>query len=163
MRKLFVLVMVLIVVSCVLQIVRCEDAVEEAWIICNPESCVIMREKASRKSCTAGYLYVGDKIETDGKVRNGFLHLVNVSNEIYDGWVNTGYVTYFEPETCKKSMEVIRGKTAARSCVKGDVKKRLKKGTIVTVYAFSEEWSVTSAGYIMTKFLEDVDEKGERE
>jgi len=130
------------------------DEPEQMWVLCNPESYVVIRETPSRNGTLGGYLYMGDAVWTDGATKGKWIHLVDLSTEQGDGWVSKGYLDYSEPQLINMPAKILKSQTRARGCIDGEVKRRLKKGTMVTVYAENLKWSVTSVGYIKTDLLE---------
>ena len=69
-----------------------ETVPEERWAICQPDSYLNIREKPKKTANIGGWLYLGDRVETDGKMQNGYLHIVNASTESGDGWVAARYL-----------------------------------------------------------------------
>ena len=94
-----------VVLSCVVYSVASADS--DGWIMC--DSYVNVRETPGKNGNELGRLDAGDKIRTDDKVRNGFLHIIDAGTETGDGWVYAGYVVYDEPENAGCQM-VITGK-----------------------------------------------------
>ena len=93
-------------------------------------------------------------IRTDGKTRNGFLHIYGVT-EYGEGWVHTGYVVDDAPiiETCYATVAAT-GRVKARRYIGGKRSSWVSVCTDVRVFARSEEWAVTSKGYIPMRYLE---------
>ncbi|MBQ9251594.1 MAG: SH3 domain-containing protein [Clostridia bacterium] len=127
---------------------------EQMWVLCNPESYVCIREAPKKNAHVGGYLYFGDSVETDGLTKGDWIHVVNASVELGEGWVHKGYLGWSEPQEINLPAKVLKKQTRARGCIEGQVKNTLKKGTVVTVYAENLQWSVTSVGYIKTELLE---------
>ena len=96
----------------------------------------------------------GDRIEIDGKTKDGFAHIVSPM----DGWVWAGNVVFSEPEQVNRTAYVTAKKrVACRRWVDGpkvDSKPYLISGSEVRVYWQSADWAVTSRGYIKTEWLE---------
>ena len=134
------------------------EGAETMYVLCKPESYVCVREFPKKGAPVTGYLYLGDDVEPDGKVRNGYRHIVNLSTEAGEGWVHDGYLDYSETQKVEKTVRVAKGQTRVRSRIDGEVLRRLKKGTVLTVSAESAEWSITSVGYIRTELLTEVDD-----
>jgi len=125
----------------------------DCWVLCQPGDYVNIRRSASKRSEITGYATSGMKFETDWVEKNGFIHLVGVT-EYGDGWIHKGYVVFYEPEEADREMVITgKGRVAARKTIDGDRRKWLKPGDRVTVYRISDEWAVTSAGFIRTDFL----------
>lgn len=127
----------------------------EMWVVCGPESWVNIRERANRHSPEAGQLYLGDRVKTDGIRRNGFVHIVDASNESGEGWVNAGYLIADEPQMeTDRALIIGKSRVAVRKTPGGERIRWAQPGEELTVYAWCNEWSVTSAGFVMTKYLE---------
>ena len=123
------------------------------WVLCQPDSYVNVRSKPSRKSQVEGYAYCGDGFETDGKTKNGFLH-VYASTESGEGWISNGYVVYEEPTAVNETWIVeSKGRLAARMTVNGKRRKWLKPGAKIVVY-YVAEWAVTSEGFVRPEYIE---------
>ena len=127
----------------------------DAWVICQPDSYVNVREAPRKTGMEAGRLDAGDRVRTDGKEKNGYLHIIDAGTEKGDGWVHTGFIVYDEPRRTTERM-VIGGKArvACRKSVGGKRKAWAKPGSFVTVYWISDEWAVTNRGFIATRWLE---------
>lgn len=129
---------------------------QECWILCQPDSWVYARMNPKKKSMELGRLECGDMVYTDGKTKNGFLHVYGLSFELDEGWVHKGYVVYDKPfvprfqETQVKS----NGRVSARKTINGKRRCWVKDGQSIKVYMVSAEWCVTNKGFIKTKFIE---------
>ena len=133
---------------------RGEDDIE-CWILCQPDSYVNIRLNPKKKSIEVGRLECGDPIFTDGKTKNGFLHVYGFTFEVGEGWVHKGYVVYDEPFKPVQYDTTVNsnGRVAARRTINGQRRCWLKDGQAIKVYMASEEWSVTNKGFVKTKFL----------
>jgi hypothetical protein len=124
------------------------------FIICDPESHVNAHLGAKKASSVVGQFYCGDELDTDGVIKNGFLHLLSSPFENGECWVYAGYVCEYDPVVMKIQTEVIgSGKVQARRYVNGKRLRWLKPGAKVTVYARADDWCVTNKGYIKTEYL----------
>lgn len=125
---------------------------ETVYILCQPDSFVNVRVFPKRGADVAGRLELGDTVETDGTTRNGFLRVYGF--EAGEAWVNAGFVSR-EPVTVETvTGEVIsNGRVAARRAVNGTRRKWLYNGEKVTIYAFSDGWSITNRGFVQTRFI----------
>ena len=129
---------------------------EEAWVLCNPESYVILRAGPNKNRFEVGSAVCGTKMETEGKVKNGYLYVYDLAAEEDHGWVSTRYVVYDEPQEVMKEMTIVsQGRVAIRKWIKGKIVKWVKNGDKIKVLWTSNEWSITNKGYIMTKFLSE--------
>ena len=154
---ILVLIFVLIIFALLFSLtkVSAENEYKDAYIICQPDSVVVIREAPRKTALASGELLVGDVIHLDGKKRNGYYHCVNMANETGDGWVACNYIIFDEPIHIDREATVIsKGRLAARNTINGKVKKWLKPYSTLKVYYLTEEWCVTDKGYVKTKYLE---------
>ena len=132
--------------------VHAETVYATGYILC--KDYLLIREWASRKAPEIGQLDPGDSIEIDGKTKDGFAHIVSPM----DGWVWAGNIVFSPVEEIGRSAYVTAKKRlAARRWVDGpQVEGRpwLISGSEVTVYWMSDEWAVTSRGYLRSEWLE---------
>ena len=147
-------VMLTIIVTLLTSPAYAEDELTyECWVLCQPEDYVNIRATASRHGEVCGYATSGMRFETDWVEKNGFLHLVGVT-EYGEGWVSEGYVVFTEPKAVDRQMTITgKGRVAARKTIEGQRRKWLKPGETVTVYMMDSEWAVTSAGLVQSRFL----------
>ena len=151
MKRLIAFLLVLAAFAAVLP-ASAEESV--LFIICNPKTYVCVRNSPKKGHNEGGQLDCGDYVLTDGVIKNGFVHVLGIT-ENGDGWVHRGHLVPDPPviETvkmmCSSNWDVI-----CRRWVKGRKVGKLRTGDTVTVYARSEEWAVTNKGYVMTKYLE---------
>lgn len=131
---------------------RAEDSTTTAWALC--KSYINIRLWPSKEATAVGFLDPCDSVEVDGRTKNGFAHIV----EPLDGWVYAGYLTFSEPkEIGQKYTVVARRRVAARRWVDGPqmgTKPWLINGSEVTVLYMSEDWALTSRGYVKSEWLE---------
>ena len=127
---------------------------EERWALCQPDSYLNIREEPKKGANICGWLYLGDRVETDGKVKNGYLHIIRASTETGDGWVAARYLMEIPPkvQTVTGTIES-KSRVAARSQPGGKRNRWMKPGDKVTVYAFGSEWTVTDRGFIRSEFV----------
>ena len=129
-----------------------ETEMETVYVLCNPDSYVNIREKPSKRSHQAGFAYCGDDFRTDGRTRNGFLH-VYAGTETGDGWISTGFIVYVKPEEVNETWIVdSNGRVAARSTIRGKRSRWLKKGKEVHVY-YVAEVAVTNFGFVDAEYV----------
>jgi len=157
-----ILIIILIIITIAINIycltAKGEEEIIEGWIMCQPDSCVNIRMKPKKSSIAFGELYLCEKIYTDKKVINGYLHCVNVPAEVTEGWVSKAYVVFDEPHKPRHQLRNIiveQGRVAARRTISGKVRTWLYSGDMLYVYAISEEWCVTSAGFVKTEFIDN--------
>ena len=133
---------------------------QTAWVMCQPTSEVYLRRFASKRAEVEAMLTVGTAVEWDGKKSGRWYHVIYPC-EAGEGWIRGDYLSFTEPEIFEngKIFETNRGKVLARYSIKGNVRKKLKKERRVVVFVYAEEWCVTSEGYIMTKFLTEVEDE----
>ena len=153
MHKVALAVLILMVVG-LCYYAGAEDEVK--YILCNPrmDNHVAIRLSPKKSSEEIGRLDCGDSFWTDGKTRNGYLHVFGMT-EYGEGWVHKGYVVDDKPiiERCMATVTA-KGRVKARRYIGGKRNCWLDVCDDVRVYARSEEWAVTSRGYVMTKYLE---------
>ena len=152
MRKVICLACILTVIS------GCFTALAEDYrifILCNPKTCVNVRNSAKKGSEIVGWLDFGDWVETDGKKENGFIHVYGIG-EYGEGWVFAGYVVEDQPEKTDKVYASIgaSGRVMSYRWINGRKNGWLKVCEEVKILGLSEEWAVTDKGYIRTKYLE---------
>lgn len=125
------------------------------YVLCNPDNYVNIRETPSKKGCLGGRAYCGDGFETDGIVRNGFVH-VYCATEMGEGWISKGFIAWCKPEEVNETWIVdSNGRVAARSTIGGKRNKWLKNGKEVTVY-YVAEVAVTNYGFVDAEYLSPV-------
>lgn len=130
------------------------DGLITAYVLCQPDDYINVRINPSKHSDVVGYAEVADPITTDGKIQNGYLQCFGIG-ENGTGWIHTGYIVYDEPvEVNRMGCSVSRCKLAARKYIGGKVRKWLKNLDEFMVYWMSDEWCVTSRGFIKTEFVE---------
>lgn len=153
MHKVITVIIILLIVSAC-YLAGAEE--KTMFVLCDPkpENRLCVRRFPKKGAEETGYLTCGDKILTDGKTRNGFVHILGVTED-GEGWVHKGYLVEDKPviEECRASIAA-NGRVKARRYIGGSKASWLDVLTEVTVYALSEEWAVTSRGYIRTEFLE---------
>ena len=132
----------------------------ERWvfILCQPDSWVNAREKPQKSGDSIGRLECGQKILTDGRERNGYLHCIRLSFEISEGWVSKGYIVSDEPQA-RNQLATVRagGRVACRRGVNGSRKGWVRPGAVVKITASSSEWAVTNKGFIRREYLDEGD------
>lgn len=151
MRKLLA-----IIILTLFTITAIAEAPTEAWVMCNLKSEVIVRTKPDISGDETARVYPGDRVELDGGKKKNWFHVL-LNCESGEGWIRGDHLSFTEPVVYEegKAYKTTRGKLSARKSINGEIVKRIKKaGTQVTVYMISEDWAVTSAGYIKSEFLE---------
>lgn len=152
----------LVVVGCVLVVALwlcCAAGAEEysVWVLCQPDSFVYVREFPKRGADCAGYGYLGDRLTTDGRTKNGYLHIIGFE---CGGWIHKGFVTDCPVIVREYDAEIVsKGRVACRRYIGGTRRRWLKKGETVTVYASADDWSITSQGFVMSQFLREIQEQ----
>ena len=157
MRKLgFAIAVIFIILAAIFLSMSIARSEETRFILCNPkpENHVAIRRSPRKGAEETGRLYCGDDILTDGKTKNGYLHILGMT-EYGDGWVHLGYVVDDQPviESCMATIAA-SGRVMSWKRIGKQKNGWLDVCTDVKVYARSDEWAVTSKGYIRTKFLE---------
>ena len=125
------------------------------WVLCRDDTYVCVREKPRKTSDAFGGALNCSMLKTDGKEKNGFLHVVDVAAEASTGWISKQYIVYDPPEKMsQKALVVSNGRLAARKGINGKIRKWLKPMTEVTIQYWSSEWCLTNYGYVQTEYLE---------
>lgn len=129
------------------------DNITEGYILC--DDFVYIRRHPNNKDEPLGRFETGDMVYLDGRKRNGYLHCIDLSLEMCEGWVSKRYIVYDKPiKVNQRATIVSKGRLAARKNVNGKRTRWLKPLASVMVYWWSDEWCVTDCGYLMTKYLE---------
>ena len=155
MRKLICIVLILAVICPIWA-----GADEEGYfILCRPGSVVNVRSNPRKTASVIAWVEFGRFVHTDGKTRNGFVHVVDLAAEETEGWISAGYLVYDRPRDETYTAQIVsNGNVIVRSCVDGKRVRVMRNGQTVTVYARSNEWAVTNRGYIRCDWLEGVEE-----
>ena len=144
------------IILLLLVICQLAGAEETRFILCNPkpENHVAIRRSPRKGAEETGRLDCGDPIITDGKIKNGYLHILGMTED-GEGWVHTGYVVDDKPvvDRCMATVAA-RGRVMARRFIGGKRTEWLAVCSDVRVFAMSVEWAVTNRGYVRTEFLE---------
>lgn len=127
------------------------------FILCRPGSVVNVRNRPDKAASVTAWVECGQQIKTDGKERNGYVHFVGLASEEPDGWICEGYIVDEQPRIETYRAEVYDGNVIARKWVAGKRLRVLREGQIVTVYAQTHMWAVTSKGFVMCDWLKEVE------
>lgn len=127
---------------------------DTGYILCQPNSFVNARLFPVRGAEVAGRLELGDDVETEWVRRNGFVQIF--AFEAGEVWVHSGFITE-HPVTVEtfETAIVSSGRVACRRSIKGTRRKWLEDGEEIIVYGRADDWSVTSKGFVQTKFIGD--------
>ena len=128
---------------------------DEYYILCSTKTEINVRFAAKRASEKMGYLQCGDKVDFDGKKKNGFAFCTDLNTESGEGWVYAGYLVPDKPIKCDGSLVTVtaNGRVACRQYVNGKRQGWVYDGQTVKVYAYSSEWASTNKGFIKTEYL----------
>ena len=126
----------------------------DMFVICAPGSYVNIRSSPSKGGDEAGRLDCGDSVTTDGKERNGYIHVLGMT-DYGDGCVYKGYLVPDRPRigTCKASIAA-SGRVACYQYANGKRTGWIKNGADLKVYVISDEWAVTNKGFVRCRHLE---------
>lgn len=153
-----ILILVLLIVSMVFIVEGVsigEELYSEAYVICQPNDFVNVRERPSSRSEVVGRYETGDKVFLDGREKGGFSHIVHTGLETEDAWICTAYLVDDKPEWLNQSATVVsKGRLAARKNIDGKRRCWLRNGDGIKVYWFSNEWCVTDKGFVRTDFID---------
>ena len=154
--------LMILIVAMIIVMARAEAGyTSSAWVICKPGGLVHVRSKPG--GSVQGSVMPGREILTDGKVRNGWVHVVDLGAEDPEGWIHVGYIVTDEPEELMGAPATVtgEGRVACRESAGGSrIKGKagwIQPGETVQVFYLSEEWAVTNRGFVMTKYLERAD------
>ena len=129
-------------------------AADPVYVLCQPDSWVNVRLFPRKGSTEIGRVELGQELETDGVRKNGFLHLINLAFESDDGWISAGFVTFCPVRVYTTCGQInARGRVACRRSINGTRRRWLKDGQNLTIYAWSDDWSITNQGFIQTRFI----------
>ena len=135
---------------------RAAEKETTCWIMMKPDDWVILRMYASKKAREVGRLEAGDSFTTDGKTKNGFLHVLDRGE--CDCWVYAGYVVFEEPtEIMEQYIVCSNSRVACRRWMDGELVARHPwaiNGSEMTVYYIADDCACTSRGYIKAEYLE---------
>ena len=146
--------------SAFMSLANADPITEQVWVLCEPKGTVNLR--SSPGGPVFGGTTCGSELWTDNKQRNGYLHVLELAAEEETGWISARYIVYDQPEEINTEMLIESdGRVAARKWIGGKIIKWMNPGDTVFVYWRSDEWSVTNRGYIMTEYLEWVDDQTE--
>ena len=135
-----------------------EELTYQCWVLCEPESDVLIRTGAGKRYSVCGSAMCGQLLWTDWKEKNGWLHIVDLKNETGEGWIYEGYVVFEEPDAVDKNMQVTGcRRVACRRWIDGKRKGWAKSGSSVFVYVITSEWAVTNKGYIQSDYLKNIE------
>ena len=127
------------------------------YVLCRPNDYVNVRSLPTTKGDLAGILDCGDCVETTGvtkKDKNGrtWYEVCGFEGE---AWVCAMYLQNSKIEIGKCTGYVASlGRTALRRSPNGKRIKWLKNGAEVTILAMSEEWALTTGGYVKRECLD---------
>ena len=130
---------------------------DRMYVLCRPDDYVHVRNLPSTKGELVGILDCGDWVETDMETKKDnkgrlWIHVYGFEG---DAWVCAMYLqnTPIEIGKCYGCISAL-GKTALRRSPNGKCIKWLKNGTEVTILAMSDEWVLTTRGYIKRECLD---------
>ena len=156
-RAVLKIVLLFVILAAIGAMVACliETAFgDELYVICKPGTEVYARISPRMGAEVVGHYDCGDRIETDGIERNGFIHAVDVGLEVSEAWISKRYLVEDRPLILEIQTIVVSScRVRARSGIDGRRLAWLKPGQEVTVFARSDEWCVTNKGFVRTEFL----------
>lgn len=145
-----------LIVMAALAIGMADTETVKAWVVCHPGSHVNMRSKPGNSGRVESWIGAGTEIHPDGKVRNGWVHIIDVPSEASEGWVYIGYVSTEEPkwEEGKWYHVESNGRVAVRSSMSdGKITGWLKELDEVQVFWRTSEWCYTTRGFVRSEYL----------
>ena len=154
----FVLCAICVVIFVATRLGFAEAQPTMAYVICQPGDYVNARSTPHLHTDEniIGRYDSGDVIWVDGKTQNGFMHCVNASLEQDECWVYVGYIVFDKPEWMngRTATVVSNGRLAARQNTCGKIRLWMNNGATIQVFWRTDEWCVTSCGFVMTEWLE---------
>jgi len=151
--------LIVLIFSLILAFPALAEVPSEAWVMCQPNSEVVVRRSANRHSEEVARTFPADHVLLTGR-KKGRWYEVDIPCEAGIGWIRGDFLSFTEPEVFEggKLFRTTRKNLKARFSINGNIRRKFKwKGIVVRVYLMAEQWSVTSQGFIMTKFLEEVE------
>lgn len=149
-----IIILAVIITFC-LTLLREAGLAEEIWVLCDPDSFVCVREAPRKTAYAVGGITCGSMLNTDGKSKNGYLHVTEVPAEDDTGWISGQFIVYDEPYPLYRSATVVsNGRLAARKGIGGKVRKWLNPMDQLKIYWWSNEWCLTNYGYVQSMYLE---------
>ena len=138
-----------------------DEETATVYAMCDPRpgNWVSVRLKPTTSSQEIGRLECGDKFETDGDSRDGWIRCYGVGET--SGWVYSAFVAVEKPEivmeqyccVAKKQVAIRRWPGGPLVEIRGK-KQYLRNCEDVTVFCFGDGWACTSRGYIKAEWLE---------
>ena len=134
----------------------CADIV---YALCKPGDIVHVREFPTSKASQAGFLDCGDPVETDWEIKkdNHGGEWLRVYGFEGDAWVSAKYLSpspvTVPTEECHAYVCSI-GRVAVRRAPNGKRTKWAYNGDEFRVLAMTDEWILTTRGYIKSEFVE---------
>ena len=155
-RKAFITILLLLASALFIVLTIIQSAYgEDFYILCRTK--VNIRSKPRKDSAVVAWIECGQMVHTDGKEKNGFVHVVDLPAEITEGWIYSGYLVDEPPVIRTFRAEVWEGSVIARSSIGGKRLQKLREGRTVTVYARTHTYAVTNKGYIMCDWLREIE------
>ena len=155
-RKAFITILLLLASALFIVLTIIQSAYgEDLYILCRTK--VNIRSKPRKDSAVVAWIECGQMVHTDGKEKNGFVHVVDLPAEITEGWIYSGYLVDEPPVIRTFRAEVWEGSVIARSSIGGKRLQKLREGRTVTVYARTHTYAVTNKGYIMCDWLREIE------
>ena len=134
-----------------------EGRTATCWALCKPGAQVMVRATPGKNGTVVGYLEAGDPFQTDGESKDGWIRAYGIGDG--GGWVYSGYVATEKPQEVFDTYVCCAPNRAAcrRWCGGPQIEGKtgwIYNGTDVQVFYWTEDWCVTSRGYIKSEWLE---------
>lgn len=127
----------------------------EMFVICRSDDYIHIRLKPSKKSQSIGWLECGDSVMCDGKEKNGFTHVIGIT-EYNEGWVYTGYLVDEPPIDSGEAPYYIcsNARVACRKSIDGKRRCWANPMETLKVLFYTDEWCLTNKGFVQTRYLD---------
>ena len=135
-----------------------ETGSQQMYVLCRPDDYVNARYSPSTKSDVMGRLCCGETVSTDGETKidkQGRKWIKIYGFESGEAWVCAMYLqhTPITVEQCTGYV-VAKGRTALRRSPNGKRIKWLENGDEISILAMSDEWALTTRGYVKRECLD---------
>ena len=72
------LIILAIIITFIIMMLQEAGLAEDVWVLCDPNSFVCVREAPRKTAFAVGGITCGTLLETDGKEKGNFIHVINI-------------------------------------------------------------------------------------